>query len=174
MLIPVEYWNGKNSLELEYPWIVPEAIQTLIYFLKPDHEVLEYGSGGSTLFFARRVKHVTSIDNSEVWAADVMKAAANKGLTNITMHVAPTTNACPKLTGQKFDVVLIDCCEIDRRTVLRTSLELTHPGSLIVIDNYDAVYCYGIDEILKDYSNQHNFDDLHWWPAGKGTKVVYV
>jgi predicted O-methyltransferase YrrM len=174
LLIPVEYWDGRDSLELEYPWIVPEAIQTLHYFVKPHHEVLEYGSGGSTLFFARRAKHVTSIENSPEWATQVMAAADRKGLSNITMHVAPMTQDCPDLTGRLFDVALIDCCEIDRRVALKVALGLMRPGSIVVIDNYDAVYCLGIDEILARYTNKHDFDDLHWWPAGKGTRVVYT
>jgi len=174
ILIPVEYWNGRNSLELEYPWIVPEAIQTLHYFTQPHHEVLEYGAGGSTLFFARRAKHVTSIENSSEWAAKVTAAAGQKGLNNISMYVAPTTEDCPDLTGRLFDIALIDCCEVDRRTALRVALGLLRPGSIVVIDNYDAVYCQGIEEILAGYPNKHNFDDLHWNLCGKGTKVVYT
>jgi len=174
ILIPVEYWNGKESLELEYPWIVPEAVQTLHYFVKPHHEVIEYGAGGSTLFFARRAKHVTSFESSSEWATKVMAEAEKKGIKNIEMHVTPTTYDCPDLSGRQFDVALIDCCEIDRRVALKSALRLLRPGSILAIDNYDAIYCLGIDEILANYHKQQNFDDLHWWGAGKGTKVVYT
>ena len=53
--------NGKTPLDLELPWFSYAAIDFLKQYLRADMRVGEYGSGGSTLFFARRTKSVFSI-----------------------------------------------------------------------------------------------------------------
>src|SRR5215470_9498452 len=59
--------NGKTPLDLEVPWFSYAAIDFLDTFLKPNMTVCEYGSGGSTVFFARRVRSVFSIEDNSKW-----------------------------------------------------------------------------------------------------------
>jgi predicted O-methyltransferase YrrM len=134
--------------------------------------VLEFGAGGSTVFFASRAKSVMSFDNSQAWADKVMVEVGKRNLHNVVMHVAPRTVDIPDLSACKFDVCLVDCCEIDRRYALKLALGLMRPEGLIAIDNYAADYCEGIEETLHGYPAQVNFDDTHW--AGRGTKIVYI
>jgi hypothetical protein len=78
LLIPANYWEGQNTLELEYPWLTPESAQVLVYFLKEHHTVLEFGSGGSTLFFSKRVKNVLSLETMPTWYEKVQKKLIEK------------------------------------------------------------------------------------------------
>src|SRR5688572_10886253 len=57
----------KTPLDLEVPWFSFEAIEFLDQFLKPHMIVAEYGSGGSTIFFARRAAFVYSIEDNRDW-----------------------------------------------------------------------------------------------------------
>lgn len=50
--------SGQGTLEFQIPWMVFGCIDFLDDWLKPDMRVFEYGSGGSTLFFANRVSNV--------------------------------------------------------------------------------------------------------------------
>src|SRR5262245_18982304 len=59
--------NGKTSLDLELPWFSYAAIDFLEDYLEPNMSVCEYGSGGSTLFFAKRTRSVFSIENDPRW-----------------------------------------------------------------------------------------------------------
>src|SRR5215204_4452964 len=59
--------NGKTPLDLELPWFSYAAIDFLQDFLQSGMSVCEFGSGGSTLFFARRVKSVYSIEDNPKW-----------------------------------------------------------------------------------------------------------
>src|SRR5438270_13938588 len=59
--------NGKTPLDLELPWFSYAAIDFLETFLEPHMSVCEYGSGGSTVFFARRVESVVSIEDNRQW-----------------------------------------------------------------------------------------------------------
>src|SRR5437773_261769 len=77
--------NGKTPLDLELPWFSYAAIDFLEDFLQPEMTVCEYGSGGSTLFFSRRVKAVYSIEDNERWHEMVARRLAQKSLTNVTL-----------------------------------------------------------------------------------------
>ncbi|MDM8553380.1 hypothetical protein QUF75_01435 [Desulfococcaceae bacterium HSG7] len=60
--------NGsKTPLKDVQPWIAFGAIRFLEKHLHEDMHVFEYGIGGSTLFFAKRVKAVVSIEHDKEW-----------------------------------------------------------------------------------------------------------
>ncbi len=49
------------------PWIPFLAIQFLEAILRPEMKVFEWGSGGSTVFFAQRVSRIVSIEHEREW-----------------------------------------------------------------------------------------------------------
>jgi hypothetical protein len=69
------------------PWIPFEAANWLEHYLKPYMKVFEYGSGGSTIFFAERVTEVINIEHDKKWHALVTTALAQRGLTNCTCEL---------------------------------------------------------------------------------------
>lgn len=73
---------GHFPLRDERPWVTFKAITWLKRYLKPDMQVFEYGSGGSTLFFARRVGRVVSVEHDEEYYRVVSKAIESKALRN--------------------------------------------------------------------------------------------
>ncbi len=113
--------NGRTPLDLELPWFSYAAIDFLNRFLQPHMTVCEYGSGGSTLFFARRVKTVFSIEDNPRWYELVSARLKQEGLNNarLSLHTFdfknPTgfehsayLNAIP---DEKFDVIVVDGSE---------------------------------------------------------------
>src|SRR5579862_909721 len=79
----------KTPADLELPWLAYAAIDFLDDFLKPNMTVCEYGSGGSTLFFARRVKWVFSIEDNQEWFRVVSEKLRAKSIGNVTMKFCP-------------------------------------------------------------------------------------
>lgn len=59
---------GDNTLSRELPWMTYDAIDFLSSITTPDMTVFEWGSGGSTLFFARRCRSVISIEHDRKWS----------------------------------------------------------------------------------------------------------
>ncbi len=57
--------------EQELPWITYAGIDFLNRVLAPDMRVFEWGVGGSTLFFARRVRNLVSVEHDPNWARDI-------------------------------------------------------------------------------------------------------
>jgi len=61
------YNCGTRCLEYEIPWQIPSSIFHLDILLKKDYNVLEIGSGGSTLFFMNRCKGIISLETDSNW-----------------------------------------------------------------------------------------------------------
>ncbi len=76
--------SKKYPLDLELPWITIAAKKYIIsYFNKKSinkTSVLEYGSGGSSLFFLKFSTNVTSIEHDEMWFNKVLKEVSERSL----------------------------------------------------------------------------------------------
>jgi predicted O-methyltransferase YrrM len=158
-------------MDLEIPWITPEAVHSLFLFVKPYHTVLEFGAGGSTLFFAKRAKEVLSFETLPLWY-NKMAEKLGSFSTNVELHLVSTIEECIKTIGpKKFDVILVDICDISRYDLAKMAIGMVNPGGIIVVDNYDAEYCFNLNSLFTEYK-QGTYDDSHW--AGKGTKIYYL
>jgi hypothetical protein len=69
---------GKSPVSEGLPWITFAAIDRLNTIIRPDMEVFEYGSGGSTLFWASRVRKIVSVEHDRGWF-EKMRAALPPG-----------------------------------------------------------------------------------------------
>lgn len=56
-----------SHLKMELPWITFEAFDFLNSILTRNFVVYEFGSGGSSLFFAKRVKEIYSVEHDDSW-----------------------------------------------------------------------------------------------------------
>lgn len=75
------------------PWITYGAMGWLEKYLNNQMCVFEFGSGGSTLYFASKVKHVVSIEHNEAWYHSVKTALVNRG-ENVTYKFKPPQFSC--------------------------------------------------------------------------------
>lgn len=73
---------GHNPLDDELPWITFRAIQWLLSYLEPDMRAFEYGAGGSTLFLAKRVRELVSVEHDEMFHSVVADRLARQGIRN--------------------------------------------------------------------------------------------
>jgi predicted O-methyltransferase YrrM len=158
--IPDEYWTGIGLLENECPWLVPEAIRRLEEIDMSNMFVLEFGAGGSTLFFARRAKEVFSFENEVTdWYGKVRYQLWGKGLNNV--HLYTGLNALD--LKRKYDLILIDSAG-DRKPVIDLVNKMDLRGTIIVVDNYADQPAIG-DGYVEMY------DDPHW--NGRGTMIIH-
>jgi hypothetical protein len=49
------------------PWLAESAVLLLDSWLKPTDVELEWGSGRSTIWLARRMKRLTSVESDKTW-----------------------------------------------------------------------------------------------------------
>jgi hypothetical protein len=140
--------NGKTPLDLEVPWFSYAAIDFLDKFLDSNMTVCEYGSGGSTVFFARRVQSVFSIEDNPKWHELVSHRLQEKSLRNVTMKLCPFDFKNPggfeasdylhAMPNEKFDVIVVDGSEEwtqVRPVCFRKAEAHINPGGIIVVDD---------------------------------------
>jgi hypothetical protein len=78
-----------HCLENKLPWMTFPAISRLRDFLNPSMRVFEYGSGGSTVFFASRVQEVISVEHDQEWHRKLQKELKELNVDNCTVHHRP-------------------------------------------------------------------------------------
>ena len=140
--------NGKTPLDLEIPWFSYGAIDFLDRYLKPHMKVCEYGSGGSTIFFARRVKSVFSIESDPKWFGLVNTRLTEKALPNAKVVLHPFDFKDAKgfehsaylhaIPDERFDVIVVDGMEewTQVRPICFEKAEARiRPGGIIVVDD---------------------------------------
>ena len=140
--------GDKTPLDLEIPWFSYAAIDFLDGFLKANMDVFEYGSGGSTLFFAQRVHSVFSVEDNPEWHERVCRRLAEKSVRNVQVVLCPFDFKNPvgfeaseylnRLPAQKFDVLVIDGSEEwkqVRPVCFKLAEERVKPGGIIVVDD---------------------------------------
>lgn len=79
--------NQNKILYQEIPWFTYPAIKFLKEILRKDMRVFEYGSGGSTIFFARKVSKVISIEHDPEWAKKINEILKRNNLLNCKVKV---------------------------------------------------------------------------------------
>lgn len=139
-----------DPLKLGLPWLSHSAIDFLEDYLKPEHKVVEFGGGGSTLFFSSRVAHVLCIESNPEWAARIKTELERKGITNVDVELHPynlhdveaykTSSALLRINSEEFDVALIDGDEPKhvklRPTCFNHVQEKIKKGIIIVDDSW--------------------------------------
>ncbi|HEY3329753.1 MAG TPA: hypothetical protein VGK19_07025 [Capsulimonadaceae bacterium] len=76
-----------SPLTEEVPWFTYSAIDFLQRTLMPGMMVFEYGSGGSTMFWAKAGASVVSIEHDEEWSKAVVAAAATRGFDKVDLKL---------------------------------------------------------------------------------------
>jgi len=126
------------------PWMNYPVVAFLRDRLTKDLDLFEYGSGHSTLFFARLVKSVTSVESNEAW----FHLLKNRLPDNAELKLAPAdpdAGYCRAIlgSGRKYDVVVVD--GVDRVNCLKQALAaLTPAGVMILDDSQRDSYAEGI------------------------------
>jgi len=137
----------------DHPWLAPSAIAWLGQHLRPGMRGFEWGSGRSTLWFAKRLQHLTSIESDTAWFQQVSRMVQEAGLTNVELRHIPlehpeaqtyafdypqlpaNASAILDFPDASLDFVLVDGWY--RPVCARAALPKLKPGGILVIDNTD-------------------------------------
>lgn len=137
----------------DHPWLAPRAIEWIEANLRSDMTGFEWGSGRSTLWLARRLVSLTSIESDAVWFHQVSRRIREAGCTNVELrhilleHAEADTyangydelpvyvRAIEGMADNSLDFVLVDGWY--RPVCGRAALRKLKPGGILVIDNTD-------------------------------------
>lgn len=102
------------------PWLTPLSISILEFWLKNSDSALEFGSGRSTIWLAKRVKQLTSIEEDSLWFEHVQYAMQINNIRNVTLFLRPQdvdendgfasqyVRIMDSFAENSFDFILID------------------------------------------------------------------
>ena len=127
------------------PWLTPTAIEILRNLLRRTDIGLEYGSGRSTVWLAKRISALTSVEHDHFWYEKVTDLLSRAGLTNTDRHLCPEkpedgpgeTSAYVQVVSRfaenSLDFVLVD--GIHRAACANSAAARMRTGGILALDN---------------------------------------
>lgn len=128
------------------PWLTPKAIKYLDAWIKSDHIAAEFGSGSSTIWLAKRVAVLTSVEHDQNWYMKVSQMLNDCGLENVNYILASEISSdyenvdesdylkkAIDLPENKLDLALVDGKH--RSQCSNILINKLRPGGLLIIDN---------------------------------------
>ncbi|MHC4067445.1 MAG: O-methyltransferase, partial [Planctomycetota bacterium] len=121
------------------------ANEILASYLKQSDIGLEFGSGRSTIWFAKRIKYLTSVEHDEGWSQKVRQMLESNDLQNVDYRFIPKNKEdddandadyvkiLEKVETNSVDFVLID--GVYRDFCALNALRVIRPGGVFIIDN---------------------------------------
>lgn len=118
------YWlrfsllNSKSPLELGIPWWSFKSIWKTEKILHKNIKVFEFGTGGSSIYFARRARRIECVEDEDSWATDVRQKAQSMMLTNLIIYHKKfnffkpskfkSSDYLQTLNDTDYDVIIVD------------------------------------------------------------------
>jgi hypothetical protein len=115
------------------PWYTYPAIEYIRQFDLSGKSIFEWGSGNSSLFFAKRAKFVISVEDDKTWYEN----SFNFKLDNQEICFAKDAEYinCISRFGKKFDIIIIDGKY--RSECAKVAPNFLNEGGFIILDNSD-------------------------------------
>ncbi len=172
--------KGRETVERGVPWLTAESVLRLDVLLTKDMRVLEFGCGGSTLFFSKRCKSVVSYESDKGWFDKISKIIKSRRIKNVNlMYFKNREDLQSKFLKGEYDCILIDNAWkiVNRDILLKMCMPIT--SKLLILDNYSSVvgfplsHMLSVDEFLLMYSLEgykaETYDSKIW--GGGGTRI---
>lgn len=94
--------RSRSPLSMEIPWLPFAVTAYLDDNLDRRSRVFEYGGGGSTLWLARRVQSVTTVEHDPRWHGVLSAELRRQGLENCTVLLREAVPAEPASAGAEI------------------------------------------------------------------------
>lgn len=149
------------------PWMEDCEISLLEKHLQPHWSVVEYGSGGSTIWMAHKVFRLQSIEHSSKWASVVNTTLSHYGIRNVSISVIPIKqravfrgpypegylNAFRSYADFIMELPQPDAVLVDGRARLacmRRALQCLRPGGVLFLHDFGSCGRERYNEILNE------------------------
>lgn len=133
------------------PWYTYPSIDFLKYRAYRDKTILEFGGGQSTLWWAKRAKHVVTLEGDSGWYDRIKNTMPD----NVSLHcvsmrdrdanVHEVSEVLESMPSLLYDVIVIDGLYRDKMAAI--ACRVLAADGIIVCDNSEG---YGIYECFKE------------------------
>lgn len=131
------------------PWLTYPTIDLLSSRIHKKMRVFEYGCGNSTLWWARHVREVYSVEHNQEWFEKIKKITPNNvSLKYIKLDYGG--DYCNAISEKGlFDIIVID--GRDRVNCLKKSVKSLTENGILILDNSDREeYKEGVNFLLAN------------------------
>jgi len=133
------------------PWLSQDAIRCCAALLNQEMVGLEWGSGRSTAWFARRLKHLHSIEHEKGWHEKIRERLKEFGVSNVSYRYIPLdhdpnlptvpryevppayVSVINEFAEEYFDMVIVDGHY--RQACILAALPKLKAGGYLLVDN---------------------------------------
>jgi hypothetical protein len=148
----IKSFNKKQSIDRNgspIPWITYPAINFLNSRLNNELNLLEFGSGNSTLWFSKRVKRVFSVEHNKAWFEKVKEQIPkNVSLFYSELDYDGEYSKQPIESDLKFNIILID--GRDRNNCVFNSIDKLTEDGIYIFDNSQRERYLKSQQFLKE------------------------
>jgi len=138
--------DGNND---PLPWVTYSFIDFIKPRLTKELTIFEYGSGNSTLFYAKNVSRVVSVEHDEAWYNKIVKSKPqNSEMIFCQLERGGEYAKKAASLGEKFDIIIVD--GRDRVNCCLNSLEALKSGGVVVLDDAHRKYYDAGRAFLRD------------------------
>lgn len=154
---PVDY-DG-NPL----PWVTYPYIDFMTHKLDNSFHLFEFGTGNSTLWYAKRVKKVVAVEHDDAWFKSVRsQIPENVRLIYTALEYGGEYSMTAARQEELYDIIIVD--GRDRvNCIIRSINALTDRGILILDDSERTEYAEGTTWLRKN-----GFRQLDFWGMAPG------
>ena len=131
----------------DYPWLTKSANSFLTSWLRENYEGLEFGSGRSTIWFAERINHLTSVEHNREWYQWVNQQIEDRQISNVNYFLIEEQDSQDReyietskyvAVARQFENDSLDFALVDGILRGPCALMVTKkikPGGILVVDN---------------------------------------
>lgn len=118
----------------ELPWVTYSFIDFIRPRLNNTLRVFEYGSGSSTLFYARLVRNVVSVEHDKAWYEKILSSKpANAEMIFTELHPNGEYSKKAASLSEQFDIIVVD--GRDRVNCCKHSVKALSSRGVLVLDD---------------------------------------
>ncbi len=142
------------------PWMTYSFIDFIKERLYKELIIFEFGSGNSTIFFAKRVKSVIAAEHNAKWYEEVKDKVPN----NAEVKLVTLTNYENSIDITKqYDIIIIDGER--RNECIKNSIKALNKSGIIILDDSEREdYKSGIKYLLDQ-----GYKVINFWGVAPGT-----
>ncbi len=152
-----------NAAGNPLPWITLSCSDFITPRLTKDLDVLEFGSGFSTLFYSKRVRQVTAIESNEFWYNRV-KNQLTSGNIQLLFKTGASYWECLGELKKRYHIMVVDGDE--RLKCTQAAVNYLLPEGVIMLDNslrpeYQPIY---------EFLGAKGFRHIDFWGLAPGSR----
>lgn len=131
------------------PWVTYAFIDFVTPRLLPQLRIFEYGSGSSTMFYAKRVKSVISVEHDRAWYEKIKDSKpANAELIYCDLQPNGAYAQQAATLNQPFDLIIVD--GRDRVNCCRYALKALSPQGVLILDDSERDLYQPARDLMRD------------------------